>query len=104
MEEQGNIITLLDPDGRECEFDILLSFDYENQRYVALMPTEPVDGIGEDEVLILSVHSEKGETVFDPIENPVLLDEVFHEFEDLFEETISEADEEEEDEGTLRKD
>ena len=97
MEETGNIITLLDPDGKECEFDVLLSFDYEGKRYVALMPVEPVEGIGEDEVLLLSARTEKGETIFDPIENPVLLDEVFHEFEELFDQTISEADEEEQD-------
>ena len=95
MEEQGNLVTLLDLDGKECEFDVLLNFDYEGKRYVALLPTGKVDGIGEDEILLLSVRTEKGETFFDPIENPILLDEVFREFEDLFDETISEADEEE---------
>ena len=96
MEEQGNLVILLDPDGNECEFDVLLDFDYEGKRYAALLPTEPIEGIGEDEVLLMSVRTEKGETIFDPIENPVLLDEVFHEFEELFEEMDSEDEETEE--------
>ncbi len=96
MEEQGNLVTLLDPEGNEHEFDVLLNFDYEEKRYAALLPTEPIEGIGEDEVILLSVRTEKGETFFDPIENPILLDEVFREFTELFDEMDSEEDEEEE--------
>ncbi len=96
MEEQGNLVTLLDPEGKEHEFDVLLNFDYEGKRYAALLPTEPMEGIEEDEVILLSVRTEKRETFFDPIENPILLEEVFQEFTELFDEMTLDEDEDQE--------
>ena len=93
-EENGNIITLIDEDGKAVEFDLLLSFDYEGNRYAALLPVEPVEGVGEDEVVLLeAVKGEDGED-FVSIDNPILLDEVFNEFSELFEDMIAENDEE----------
>ena len=93
-EEQGNIITLLDEDGKEIEFDLLMSFDYEGKRYAALLPTEPVEGVGEDEVVLLEAVKNGDDEDFVTIDNPILLDEVFNEFSELFEDMIAENDEE----------
>lgn len=96
MEEQnpGTIVTLLDEDNQEVRFDLLLSFDYESKRYIALLPVDPVDDVGEDEVVLLEVVKEDGQESYRTIDNPVLLDEVFEEFTELFEDSISENDEE----------
>ena len=94
MEEQnpGTIVTLLDEDNKEVRFDLLLSFDYESKRYIALLPVDPVDDVGEDEVVLLEVVKEDGQESYRTIDNPVLLDEVFEEFTELFEDSISEND------------
>ena len=95
MEEliQGNIITLVDEDGAEIQFDLLLAFDYEDKQYIALLPIEPVENVNEDEVVLLEVVHEDGEENYRSIENPILLNEVFNEFIELFEEIISENEE-----------
>ncbi len=93
-EENGNIIELLDENGKAVAFDLLMSFDYEGKRYVALLPVEPVEGVGEDEVVLLeAVKGDSGED-FVSIDNPILLDEVFNEFTELFDDMIAENDEE----------
>ena len=94
MEEMtNNVVSLIDENGLEAEFDVLMSFDYEGKRYVALLPMDSVEGIEEDEVLLLEVIRENGEETYRGIENPVLLDEVFEEFIDLFDEQFDEDDE-----------
>lgn len=92
MEEQGNIIELIDENGNSVSFDLVMSFDYEGKRYAALLPVDNVDGVGEDEVVILEVVRGKGAESFVSIENPILLDEVFNEFLDLFDEMIDKDD------------
>jgi len=94
MEEITNsVVSLIDENGLEAEFDVLMAFDYEGKRYVALLPMDSVEGIEEDEVLMLEIVRENGEETYRGIENPVLLDEVFEEFIDLFEEQFDEDDE-----------
>ena len=98
MEELSeNIVTLVDDEGNEVDFDLLMAFDYEKKRYIALLPMEQVEGVEEDEVILLEVAKENGEETYVPIENPVLLNEVFETFIELFEEQLDEeeaADEE----------
>ena len=98
MEEAGNIIQLLDESGSVVSFDLLMTFDYEGKRYVALMPVDPVEveNVGEDEVVLLEVVREGGEESYVTIDSPVLLDEVFNEFVELFDDMISENDAEKE--------
>lgn len=91
---QDSIITLVEDDGTEVRFDLLLSFDYEGKRYIALLPIDPVENVGEDEVILLEVVKEDGEESYRSIESPILLQEVFDEFTELFEAEISENDEE----------
>lgn len=93
MEEKDTVITLYDDNNKPTEFDVLMTFDYEGKHYIALLPIEPVEGVGEDEVILLETRKENGEELFLSIDNPVLLDEVFEEFEELFEEQIAENDE-----------
>lgn len=85
-ENNGSIITLLDEKNQEVEFDLLMTFDYEGKRYIALLPMDKVEQVGEDEVVLLEIVRENGTEIYRPIENPVLLDEVFEEFLELFDE------------------
>jgi len=96
-QEQNEIITLIDDEtGKEVQFDLVMGFDYEGKRYIALLPIDEVEGVGDDEVVLLEVVKEKGTEVYKPIENPILLDEVFNEFMELFDEMDEEDDENEE--------
>ena len=90
------IIVLLDEEGKEVRFDLLMTFDYEGKRYVALMPVDHVENVGEDEVVLLEIVKDDGMESYVTIDNPVLLDEVFNEFVELFDDMIAKNDEGEE--------
>ena len=55
MEEQNTLVTLIDEQGKEVEFDLVATFDYEKKRYAALIPLDEVENVDEDEVVILEV-------------------------------------------------
>ncbi len=88
MEEQSTIIELVDESGNIVKFDLVMTFDYEGKRYAALLPVDEVENVGEDEVVLLEVVKEKSGENFVTIDNPVLLDEVFNEFIELFDEMV----------------
>lgn len=94
MEEQNTIITLVDEEGNEVEFDLVATFDYEKKRYAALFPLEAVQNVADDEVVILEIVKTAEGEVFQPIENEILLDEVFNEFLEILDELADGEDEE----------
>ena len=96
MEEQNTIVELIDENGNTVRFDLVMTFDYEGKRYAALLPVEEVEGVGEDEVVLLEVVKDKGVENYVSIENPILLDEVFNEFIELFDEMADGDDSEDE--------
>jgi uncharacterized protein YrzB (UPF0473 family) len=93
MEEQNTVIELIDESGNTVKFDLVMTFDYEGKRFAALLPIDNVENVDDDEVVLLEVVKEKGGENFVTIENPVLLDEVFNEFIELFDE-MADGDEE----------
>jgi uncharacterized protein YrzB (UPF0473 family) len=95
MEEQGDIVELIDESGNAVRFDLVMTFDYENGRYAALLPVDEVEGVGDDEVVLLQIVKEKGGENYVSIDNPILLDEVFKEFIELFDEMTQAEDDEE---------
>ena len=97
MEEQSTIIELVDESGNNVKFDLVMTFDYEGKRYAALLPVDEVENVGDDEVVLLEVVKDKSGDNFVSIDNPVLLDEVFNEFIELFDE-MADGDDEEDDE------
>ncbi len=82
--EENNIVTLVDENGKEVEFDLVMTFDYEGCRYAALLPMEEIENVGNDEVVLLQIVKEGSEEQYVSIDNPILLDEVFNEFIELF--------------------
>ena len=78
--------------GQSVDFDLLLTFSYEGKRYAALQPLDDVAGVGEDEIVLLEIVKENGEETYRSIDNEILLDEVFREFQDLFDEEDGEEE------------
>ncbi len=97
MEETSTVIELVDEEGKLVKFDLVMTFDYEGRRYAALLPVDEVENVGEDEVVLLEVVKDKNRENFVSIDNPVLLDEVFDEFIELFDE-MAEGDDDEDEE------
>ena len=95
MEEESTIIELIDENGKPVKFDLVMTFDYEGKRYAALLPIDEVADVGEDEVVLLEIIKDKTGENFVSIDNPVLLDEVFNEFIELFDEMADGDDEDE---------
>ena len=94
MEEKDTIVTLIDEEnGQPVDFDLLLTFSYEGKRYAALQPLDEVAGIEDDEIVLLEIVKENGEESYRTIDNEILLDEVFAEFQDLFDEEDEGEDE-----------
>ncbi|MBQ6147183.1 MAG: DUF1292 domain-containing protein [Clostridia bacterium] len=87
MEEKDTIVTLIDEEnGQSVDFDLLLTFSYEGKRYAALQPLDEVEGVEDDEIVLLEIVKENGEEAYRTIDNEILLDEVFREFQELFDE------------------
>lgn len=95
MEEQSTIIDLVDEGGNTVRFDLVMTFDYEGKRYAALLPVDEVENVGENEVVLLEVVKDKSGENYVSIDNPILLDEVFNEFIELFDE-MADGEEDEE--------
>lgn len=85
-------VVLLDESGKEVRFDHLLTFFHEGEKFVALMPLDPVENVDEDEVVLLQVVTKGEEDVYETIQSEVLLEEVFETFMELFEEIVEQED------------
>ncbi len=104
MDFEDNLIQLVDEDGEELNFEVILTFDYEDKTYIVLTPADD-DLFGEDDdstaelaeldgadaddleddeeeegdLIILEVtQDEEGEDVFLSIEDDDLLDELYN--------------------------
>ncbi|MDD3693729.1 MAG: DUF1292 domain-containing protein [Oscillospiraceae bacterium] len=88
---ENELVTVLDEDGNEHQFELLDAIETENGRFVALLPVydeaSDYDDIDDDgELIILSVENEDGEDTLIAIEDQALFDEIA----DIFEERLSE--------------
>lgn len=88
--EENTIVTLIDDNENEIQFDLVMTFNYEGKRYAALLPMDPIENVGTDEVVLLEIIKENGIEHYINIDNPILLDEVFNEFIELFDEQFDE--------------
>ena len=98
-EEYGNdLVTVVDDEGNQHQFEILDAIETDDGRYVALVPVydNPSDLINDDgELVILTVKEENGEDLLLPIED----DDKFEEIAEIFEERLADLYEVEELEG-----
>lgn len=88
-EEYGNdIVTVVDDEGNQHEFEIVDAIETDDGRYVALLPIyhDPNELLNDDgELVILTVKEENGEDLLVPIED----DNEFEEIAGIFEERLS---------------
>ena len=84
-EEYGNdIISLMDEEGNETEYEMIDAVELDGQTYVALLPLyeNPEDIVEEDQVVILKMVEEDGEEILLTINDEAEFDAVWQAFED----------------------
>ncbi|MBE7010946.1 MAG: DUF1292 domain-containing protein [Ruminococcaceae bacterium] len=81
-EEEPSIVTLLDEEGKEHQFEHVDSFPFNGETYVVLIPTEEEIAEGEaDEVLFFTLLTdEEGRESLSLVEDEAELDMVYEEF------------------------
>lgn len=97
---ETDLLTLVDEDGEEHEFEILDVIDGDEGCFYALLPTfdDPQDKIdSEGTYYILEAVEENGEQQLAEIEDQDLLDRLAHQFESRFEELYGDEEENAED-------
>ena len=85
----ANIVSVLDDEGHEHQFELLDAIETDEGRYVALLPiySEAEAAIEDDgELVILEVVNDNGDDLLVPIEN----DDLFESVAQAFEERLSE--------------
>lgn len=80
--EEPSIVTMLDEDGNEHEFEHVDSFPFNGETYVVLIPTEAEVLAGEpDEVVFFTLQTDsEGNETLTFVEDEAELDMVFEEF------------------------
>jgi uncharacterized protein YrzB (UPF0473 family) len=88
-DERDDIVTLIDENGEEVEFEHIDTIEMNGNEYVVLaeLQEEESDDQEEEEVIILKIeHGENGEDSFVTVEDEDELDSVFEEFQARMEE------------------
>lgn len=97
----ADLISLLDDEGNEYEFEILDEMDYKDGHYYALMPLFdlPEEGIDSESTYMIfeAVDDENGEPQLAEVDDDDLLDEIAALFEKNFDENAVDDDIPEED-------
>lgn len=80
--EETSLVTLLDEEGNEHQFEHVDSFPFNGETYVVLIPTEEEIAEGEaDEVLFFTLQTdEEGNEALTFVEDEAELDMVYEEF------------------------
>lgn len=97
-EEESDFITLYDDDGNETKFYHLGTVDYEGGMYCVLQLADPQTEEEEEEVAIYKLVGEDPDYILEPIDDENLLDAVFDEFCNRYEQYEDEGDFEDSDE------
>ena len=88
MEEYGpDLVSVIDDEGNQHQFEILDAIETDESRYVALTPVhdDPQEAVEDDgELIVLEVVNENGEDLLVPIED----DDTFDEIAGIFEERL----------------
>ena len=88
-EEDNNFVELVDEDGVKRDFEHLMTFEYRGEWYVALTPAEPAEEAEDDEegeeIAIYHLIGGEEDEQLEIIEDDELLDEVFAEFCNIWE-------------------
>ena len=95
-EEFGSdYVTIVDDDGQEFELEVLDTMDYNGNTYTAFLPADMEEDDPDYGIVILrSVLDEKGEELFESVDDEKELDDVYQHFmKILFDDEDEEAEE-----------
>ena len=67
MSKNENIIEMRDENGEKVEFEHLLTYEYAENFYAALLPITPMEDFEDGEVLIMRVEEDGAEDVLYPV-------------------------------------
>ena len=81
-EEFGSdYVTIVDDDGQEFELEVLDTMDYNGNTYTAFLPADMEEDDPDYGIVILrSVLDEKGEELFESVDDDKELDDVYQHF------------------------
>ncbi|EQK42008.1 MULTISPECIES: DUF1292 domain-containing protein [Paraclostridium] len=88
---QENIVNLIDQDGNEIQFEIILTLEAEGKEYAILMPLEDNDA---EEALIFRIDTDEEGDILTPLENDEEYETVVAVYNTLMEEEGLNFDEE----------
>lgn len=89
--DREDVVELVDEEGNAVRFEHLMTLEHEDKPYICLVPMEPMEDVGEDELVILRIETdENGNDVYATVEDEGELDAVFEKYLE-----IAEADEDE---------
>ena len=95
-DEENNIVELIDDEGKSLRYEHLMTFTYKGEWYCAFTPAEEAEEETDeeegDEVVIYHLVGGENDETLEPIEDDALLDEVFAEFCNQYED-FEDADE-----------
>ncbi len=80
MENMDGVLTLIDDDGNEVEYECVDSIVYENTEYVVLLPVEDIDC----EAVILAVESDGELENYVAVDDEEILNSVYEIFKERF--------------------
>lgn len=80
MESMDGVVTLIDENGAEVEYEMVDSIVYENEEYVVLLPVED----GDCEAVILAVESDGDMENYVAVEDEDILAGVYDIFKEHF--------------------
>ncbi len=85
--DEEKIVILKDEGGKAVRFTQIMTFEFNENLYVAITPENKVDGIESGEVMLLEIREdEDGTDCYLPLENENVLKQVWEEFEELYDE------------------
>ena len=87
--DREDVVELVDEDGNAVHFEHLMTLEHEGKAYICLVPLDPMEDVGEDELVILRIDTDdEGNDVYATVESEAELDAVFEKYLE-----IAEADE-----------
>lgn len=99
MDLTPDLVSLLDDDGNEYEFEIMAELDYEDGHYYALVPLFQLPDEDDDDnenvyMIFEAVEDENGEPQLAEVEDELLLDKIAEQFEAMMDEMSDDFEEE----------
>ena len=83
-EEEMDLIEMQDEEGNVLKFEHLLTFEVDDEFYVAFTPIEKMEEFDVGEVLIMRIKEDEDGDVYLPIETEAELDELWEIFQQLY--------------------